>query len=359
VAGRHRIGAGVIGPSGIGRVHIDALRRIGVDVVAIAASTPQRGASLARELDVPVACESATALVQRSDVHTVHICTPNALHSEQVQLALAAAKHVVCEKPLATSISEAETLLKQADARGVVHAVAYNYRFYPMVRAMRSAVSDGQLGRVHLVRGAYLVDEVLSLENTESWMLDPLRMGPSLSLADIGIHWWDLAEQVSGQAIESVMCTRQVVRGPNASGEDSAAILLRLSDGAIASAVISSAAPGHGNTIELEMIGTKASAWWAQENPDRLWFAPLRKPVEVRERDADRENGHLLRTLQVARGQPQGYLDAFRDLMASVYDTIRASNPTLPYATFADGVRGVRVLEALLQSADTGVWVSI
>jgi predicted dehydrogenase len=350
--------AGIVGAGGIGRVHVDALRRIGVEVTAVAASTAARGREVAAELRVPFACASAAELVALEDVDVVHVCTPNTCHAGHVRLALAAGKHVVCEKPLAPSASEAAALLREAQASDRIHAVAYNYRFFAMVQAMRAAVAEGRLGRVHLIRGAYLLDEILRIDDPDSWLLDPGRRGDSLSLADVGVHWWDLVEHVSGQRIERVACARQAVRGRDAIGEDSAAVMLRLDGGATAVAAIAGAAPGHGNTIQLELIGDQASAWWEQEDPDRLWFGALGEPVARTMRPSRPPGVHIPGTLQMPAGHVQGYLDAFRDLMATIYQAVDGA-PVPAHPTFEDGARGVRVLDALLRSADTEAWTAV
>lgn len=313
--------AGVIGPAGIGRVHIEALRRIGVDVVAVAASSPERSERFAAELGVENACADARSLAQHPDVDVVHVCTPNSLHAEQASIAIEAGRHVVCEKPLATSAADAARLLEQAREAGVVHAVAYVYRFDPKVAGLRRRIAEGGLGRVHLIHGAYLLDEVLAdLTGPGSWMLDPARMGPSLSLADVGVHWWDQVEYLTGRHVVEAFCTRQSARDPAAPGEDSAALILRLEGGAVAVAAISGAAPGHENTLEIEVLGTEASARWEDDSADRL--------------------------------------DTFCDLLASVYAGIEGREGP-PYPTFEDGLRGMRVLEALLESADSGSWARV
>jgi predicted dehydrogenase len=350
--------AGIIGPGGIGRVHIDALRRIGVEVVAIAASSEQRSRDLAAELRVPVASASAEALVALDEVDVVHVCTPNVLHPGQVRLALAAGKHVVCEKPLAISPAVADALHREAEESGRVHAVAYNYRHYPAVQAMRAAVAAGELGRVHLVRGCQLLDELLTIDDPGSWLLDADQRGEALSLADVGVHWWDLVEHVTGRRIERVLCARQAVRSQDAIGEDSAAVMLALEGGATAIGAISGAAPGHANTIELELIGTEASAWWEQEDPDRLWLGHLGDPVGRIMRPRETPGVDVPGTLQMPAGHVSGYLDAFRDLLATVYRSIGGAAEAT-YPTFADGARGIRVLDALVRSAGSGAWTPI
>jgi predicted dehydrogenase len=353
--------AGVIGPGGIGRVHIDALRRIGVPVTAVAGSSLERSMRIAAELEVPVACESVNDLVSRSDVDVVHVCTPNAMHVSQAMLAIEAGKHVVCEKPLAVSSAEAGALLRMAEARGVVNAVCYNYRYYPMLQAMRAAIIRGAIGRMHVLRGAYMADYALSLstEDPDNWAFDSHHTGSSLSLTDIGVHWWDLLEHVSGQRIERVICAQWSARDPETPGADSVAILLRLEGGAIASSVISAAASGHGNTLELEAVGTKASLRWEQESAESLWQRAVGQPARLLTRRPDLEDVRLPHTLQLPHCHPQGYLDGFRDLMARVYEAVDGGAREGQYPTFADGLRGVVILEALLKSVDTGSWISV
>lgn len=355
--GVYGLRAGVIGPSGIGRVHIDALRRIGVEVSAIASSSLERAKQAAEELGVPAGCGSIDELVQREDVDCVHVCTPNAFHAEHVRLALAAGKHVVCEKPLAPSLNEAGELVTLAKGGSAVCAVAYNYRHYPAVQAMREIIGEGALGNVHLAKGGYLLDELLTADPGH-WLLDAARRGSSLSLADVGVHWWDLLEYVTGQRVRRVVCTHQAARANNADGEDSAVVLLKLDGGATAVAAISGAAPGHGNTLELEVIGTKASVRWQNEDPDRLFLAELGRPVACIPRSKSMPGVRSPRTLQMPAGHVQGYLDAFRDLIANVYEVIQGDRD-VEYPDFEDGARGIGVLEALMESAMTEGWVDI
>jgi predicted dehydrogenase len=314
---------------------------------------------MADELGIPNACASVDELIQRNDVDVVHVCTPPGVHLEQVTAVLEAGKHVVSEKPLATSSADARKLLDLAEAQGVVHAVTYNYRFYPMLQAMRTAVADDRLGRVHLIRGSYLLNELLTLDSADHWLLRPALAGPGLVLADVGVHWWDMVEYVTGQRITDVICSSRVVREPKGPGEDSAALMLRLDGGAAAVAAISDAAAGYGNSIELTLVGTGASAWWRQEDPERLWVAPLKGPIELTVRPQQPQGVELPRTLQLPAEQPQGYLDAFRDFMASVYGAVSGSDERRGFPTFADGLRGVQILEAVVESAATDAWTPV
>jgi predicted dehydrogenase len=348
--------AGIIGPSGIGRAHLDALRRLGIPVSAVAASTPSRSAEVAQQLGVPVACDTALDLATHPSVDVVHVCTPNALHPEQVSAAIGAGKHVLCEKPLAISSATAEDLLAEATAAGVGHAVAYNYRYFAMIGALRTAISNGELGRVHMLHGGTLSDELLRAGDRDHWMFDPSVMGPSLTLADVGVHWWDLLAHVTGQVVVEAICARQAVTTGDDGGEDSTALMLRLADGAVAIAAISGVAPGHGNDMTLEAVGTVGSASWRQEDPDVLTLGSLGAQSTRRLRAPADASPDGFGVAHVAAGHVEGYLDAFRALMGAVYSGFADLRRPATYPTFADGVRGLKVLEALLESASSGRW---
>lgn len=353
-----RLRAGVIGASGIGRMHVDGLRRIGVEVTAVAGSSPESAAAQARRLGVPRACEDGFALAADEEVDVVHVCTPNAQHEEQVLAAIEAGKHVVCEKPLTTSVESSRRLLAAAEAAGIVHGTAYTYRFFPAVTELRQAVAAGELGRVHLVRGAYLNQELLSLDPGH-WLLDPERVGPALILADTGVHLWDMVAHVIGEPVEAVVATRQTARPAGGAGEDSATAMLRFPSGAVASIVVSGAAPGHSNLLEIEVLGTERGASWCQEDPDHLAIGGLDDRSERVMRRPDRSPAPD--TLQLPPGHVHGYLDAFRDLMAAIYSAVPGGPFERPVAhpTFADGVAGIEVLSALLRSAASGEWVTV
>ena len=351
--------AGIVGPGGIGRVHADALRRLGVPIAAVASSDPARAAAHATAVGALVACASAAELIARDDVDVVHVCTPNHLHAEQCAAALAAGKHVVAEKPLATSVADARALRTQAERAGVVHAVCHNYRYYPMVRALGALVARGDLGRVHLVQGSYLLEEVLGIADGDHWMLDPARMGPALTLADVGVHWWDLVEHVLDRRCREVLCERRSIRFPERpASDDTSAILLEL-DGVLAAGTICQAAPGHGNTITLELFGDRASAGWDIRTPDRLVVRPLGSAALVYQRGTPDVDALVPELAQLPFGQPQGQADAFRDLLAAVYAHIGDRTTPAAFPTFADGVHGVEVLAALIASAERRAWTAV
>ena len=247
--------AAVAGTGFIGAVHVEALRRLGVEVLGVCASTPERAA--AKQL--APAYESYDALLADARVDVVHVTTPNHLHHAQVRAALEAGKHVVCEKPLAVTSSESGELLELAQRSGLVHCTNFNLRFYPQAHQARALVGSRALGDVWSVHGSYLQDWLL-YPTDWNWRLEPEKGGPLRAVADIGSHWMDLAQWVSGRRIASVFAdleTAILVRRRPAgevetfapaedveradapmSTEDIAHLLFRLEDGMRGAAVI-------------------------------------------------------------------------------------------------------------------------
>ena len=351
------IRAGIVGPSGVGALHIDALRRLDVPIAGLAAATPEIARRDAERLGVARVFATAEDLIACEDVDVVHVCTPNALHLPHARAALEAGKHVVAEKPLCVSARDAEELLCLATDTGVVHALCHTYRHYPMVGALRALIAAGELGRVHTLHGMWLNEELLTMDPGH-WMLDPRQMGPSLSLADVGIHLWDLVEHVTGAQISEVLCETRAARGDESSGEDSALLAMRLDGGALASAIVSQAAPGHGNTVTLEAIGERACAAWDIRAAEILNVRELGGNRRVLERGAARARA-LGAGGRLPPGQPEGHAEALLGLLARAYQHIHSGKRSAEYPTFVDGVRGLRVLEALLQSAGEGRWKAV
>src|SRR5687768_647408 len=184
--------------------HADALRRIGVKLVAVVGSEPDRAHAAADRMGAERGTADVGSVIEDEGIDAIHVCVPNSLHVAIARDAMAAGKHVVCEKPLATSIDDARELADRAQAAATVSVLCHNYRFYPMVAEMRSRVARGEVGRPHLVRGAYLQDWLLDADAT-SWRIDPIESGPSRAIADIGTHWIDLAETVLDRRLEAVM----------------------------------------------------------------------------------------------------------------------------------------------------------
>lgn len=377
-----RLGMGLVGPGFVGAHHIDAVRRLGfVDVVAVAASSDASARARAATLGVPAAYGHYEALVADPAVDVVHVTTPNALHGAVIDAALAHGKHVVCDKPLATTAAEARRLLQAATAAGVVHAVTFNYRGNPMVQDARARVAGGDIGPVHLVHGHYLQDWLL--EDTDySWRLDPSQ-GQSSAMADIGSHWCDLAQHVTGQRIEAVLAQLSTVVASRikpgaavpafgASGdtgtrvdvtsEDLGSVLLRFSGGATGVVTVGQVCAGHKNDLRLEVSGRAGSIRWEQEHQNTLWIGARRQANTLLSKDPSLVGPEAQRYTRLPGGHQEGWADAFANVMRDIYGAI--ADPTAPrppaMATFADGVASACLVEAVLQShAAGGVWTGV
>jgi predicted dehydrogenase len=382
-----RIGMGLVGPGFVGAHHIDAVRRLGfVDVVAVAASTEESARRKADALGVPNAYGSYEALAADPDVQVVHNTTPNYLHVPVILAALAHKKHVISDKPLATSAGDARRLLDAANAAGVVHAVTFNYRGNPLVQQAREMIAGGELGPLHFIHGAYLQDWLLE-ETDFSWRLEPEKGGESSAVGDIGSHWCDLVQHVAGSRIVEVLADlTTVIRTrlkPAASveafasgvagaresvaifSEDLATILVRFEGGAKGCVSVGQVCAGHKNGLWFEMNGRRASLRWLQERQNELWIgrreaanSTLLKDPSLLARDA-RGYAHL------PGGHQEGWADAFCNVLRDIYGFIAARKDPADakppaFATFEDGYHSACVVDAILESHRRGaVWTRV
>ena len=329
----------VVGMGGAGLRHAEALSEIGVSVMG-----PLSGTAVAAD---PTPISDA-----RVDV--VHVCAANDLHAPLVAAALAAGKHVVCEKPLALEPAEGATLLRLAQASGRVAVLCHNYRFHPLVVELAARVDAGELGAVHAVRGSYLQDWLLQ-EAAVDWRLDPGRGGASRAIADIGTHWVDLAEMTAGRRLEAVAV--QVGRLHRRATEDHAGMLLRFAGGIQGTCVVSQAAGGHRGDMELSLDGSAASATWRKERPDELWLGTLAEGLTRIARDSELVSP-AARALAALPAAPN---ESRRNLLAAAYAAISGDGrpPAAPLPTFEDGVRHLRFVAAALESATGDAWEAV
>jgi predicted dehydrogenase len=376
------IGAAVIGGGFIGSVHVETLRRIGVRVHGLLASTPERGVARARQLGVPHAYDSLERLLADERVEIVHVASPNHLHHSHVREVLAAGRHVVCEKPLAVTSEESAELIRLATASPCVTAVVFNVRFYPLNQHVRELVAAGALGDVRLVNGRYLQDWLL-LPTDWNWRLEPDRGGPLRAVADIGSHWLDLAAFTTGRRVASVMAdlatfiaTRQEpaqavetfatersaeTRERAIATEDVATILLRFEDGARGAVTLSQLSPGRKNSLEYEIDGSSAAVAWDSERPDELWIGHREQPNEILLRDPALLGSAGRAATSLPGGHVEGFADTFRALFGAVYEDVRRGGPAErpAYPSFADGHDAVLVAEAVAASAREEAWTAV
>jgi predicted dehydrogenase len=376
------IKAGVVGTGFIGVVHVEALRRLGVQVAGVVGSSPERAAEKARAAALPDPYPSYEALLEDPQVDVVHLTTPNVLHHAQARAALAAGKHVVCEKPLAMTPAETAELVRLADESGLVHATNFNVRFYPHNLEARARVAAGELGDVRLVSGGYLQDWLL-LDTDWNWRLDPGQGGALRAVGDIGSHWLDLVQFVTGRHVEAVLAdlttfipVRRRPTGPvetfsaGAAGEtvaqemeteDAAGILLRLQGGARAVLTVSQVSAGRKNHLHWEIDGSRSALAWRSERPEELWIGHRDRPNEVLLRDPALLHPPAAGHTSHPGGHAEGFPDTFKELYRAVYRAVAAGGPPAEpdYPTFADGHEEAVIGEAIARSHAEGRWVAI
>ncbi|MBG0561328.1 Gfo/Idh/MocA family protein [Actinoplanes aureus] len=346
--------SGIVGAGFIGEVHARAVRAAGGVLAAVASHDLPSAQVAATRLMARRAAQSGEDLAEADDIDVVHICTPNHLHAPLAERAIAAGKHVICEKPLATSVASARRLAELAARAPVVAAVPFVYRFYPTVREARARVRRGDAGPVRLVHGSYLQDW-LSRTEDHDWRLDPALGGGSRAFGDIGVHWCDVVEFTTGHRITRLAARMLTVpRGadrPAPSTEDAATVMFETDRGAIGSVVVSQVSPGRKNRLWFSVDAAQASLQFDQELPDALW-------VGGREQNAVVPRGTGSRYDILPAGHPQGYLDCFTAFVADVYAATAGEKPDgLP--TFGDGLRAAVVTDAVLTSAANGGWVEV
>ncbi|MEI4280328.1 Gfo/Idh/MocA family protein [Klenkia terrae] len=353
-----RIRAGVVGGGFMATVHARAIARSGGVLAAVVGSTPERSRAAADRLGAESAADDLDQLLA-TDVDVVHVCTPNATHAPLVRAVLAAGKHVVCEKPLAVDPAEAAELTALAAAAGVVATVPFVYRFYPTVREARARVADGRTGPLRLLHGSYLQDWLTGRED-DDWRVDPAVGGPSRAFADIGVHWCDLVEFVTGHRVTR-LTARLLLAVPERGGrpvrtEDGAVVLFETDGGATGNLTVSQVSPGRKNRLWFSLDGEHEGLAFDQEAPETLWVGG-RDATTLLARGTSAHPG-ATRYDRVPAGHPQGYQDCFDAFVADTYAALAGDAPDgLP--TFTDGLRAAHLTAAVLESARTDRWVDV
>ena len=383
-----RINVAIIGSGFMGAAHLDALRRVpGVDVVAIASADPPRARELAAQFGVPQVTEDWRELLGRPDVHAVHNCTPNNLHFEVNKALLAAGKHVLSEKPLTMTSAESTELVRLAREAGVATAINFNYRGYPLVQQAHGMVKRGELGELFLVHGHYLQDWLLH-DTDYNWRLESAVSGASRAIADIGSHWCDLVQFVTGRPIVRVFAhlfraheTRkkpkqavETYKGKELGApqeydevpidtEDGAFVLAEFAGGLRGSLVVSQVSAGRKNRQWIEVDGSKSALSWNQEEPNTLWVGYRDKPNEQLIKDPSLLDATARDFAHYPGGHPEGYPDGPRNLFRNLYRYIRAGKTpgtdAADFPTFEDGHAEVVIVEKVLESHARQTWVDV
>ncbi len=373
----------VFGTGFMGRVHTEGIRRLGnVEVVAIAASSEEKARKFADELGVEGATGDYHTLLADPSIDAVHICTPNSLHFPMAMAALAAGKNVLCEKPLATTVEEGKQLVAKAAETGLSNCTFQNLRYYPLVQQMRRMREAGELGEIYAVQGTYSQDWLL-YDTDWNWRIDSAANGKSRCFADIGTHWCDMVEHITGLRISSLCAdlqtfhkTRKRPKGSieTFSGktlqpddyeevpidtEDFGAVLLRLGDQARGAITVSQISAGRKNQLRMEIYGTKASVTWDQEKPDELWIGQRNEPNRSIVKDPSLLLPQARNYADLPGGHSEGYDDTFKQLFRRFYRKVADPSALVEYPQFADGLRQLRILETVLESNHAHGWVPV
>ncbi len=376
--------AAVIGTGFIGPAHVEALRRLGVEVVGIAGSSPERARPKAQEFNIKKVYQNWRELVADPSVNVVHITTPNYLHFPMAKAALEAGKHVVCEKPLTMTSAESAELVELVREKGLVGSVNFNIRFYPLCQEASARVRRGDLGDVYIIHGSYLQDWLFH-DTDWNWRLEPDLGGSLRAVGDIGSHWLDLVTFITGLKVSSVMADfgtfipvrrKPLVPIDTFAGkelkpgdyeekpiqtEDYASILLNFEGGAKGVVTVSQICAGRKNRLSLEIDGSKGSLAWNAERPNELWIGHRERSNEVLIKDPSLLASESKWSAGYPGGHAEGFPDTFKQLYAAVYGFIEkgdyAASPDFP--TFADGHEEILLCEAIERSGREQRWVEI
>src|ERR1700733_5546904 len=378
-----RLKTAVIGTGFMGRVHLEALRRVElVDVVAIAGRELAPAKRLGAGFGVETIVDDYRELLEDVTIDAIHICTPNVTHYQIAKDALLAGKHVLCEKPLSVSVEEAQELVDLARKRSLRNCVCHNLRYYPMVQQMRRMREDGDLGEVLIVQGTYFQDWLL-YDTDWNWRVDAKAGGPSRCMADIGSHWFDMAEHVTGLRVTSLCADlhtfHSVRKQPKHSvetfsnklsgqedyvetavdTEDFGAVIFRMEEQARGSVAASQVSAGRKNRLSIEICGSRSSVAWNQERPDELWVGHRDSGNQVFVKDPALLKPAARSYADLPGGHSEGYDDTFKQVFRRFYASIAAPAVAPEYPQFVDGIRQLRIVNAALESDRTRGWVDV
>lgn len=379
-----RYKAAVFGTGFVGRVHLEAIRRLGyVQVYAIGESEKEKARRLGDEFHVEKTHSDWRVLLEDPEIDVVHVCTPNVHHFPMAKASLEAGKHVICEKPLATSAAQAQELIDLATQKNLAHATFHNLRFYPMVQHIRRMREAGDLGEILVLQGTYSQDWLL-YDTDWNWRIDSKANGPSRCMADVGTHWCDMAEHLTGLRITELCADLQTFhptrKKPKGSietfagknlqpkdydeipidTEDFGAVLFRMGDGRTRGCFTASQVnSGRKNSLRMEIYGSKAGVIWDQERPDELWIGNRNEPNRVIIKDPSLMLPAAKSYADLPGGHSEGYDDTFKQLMRRFYRTVEDRKAPVEYPTFVDGLRQLMVLEKVLDSSRSRAWVEV
>ena len=371
----------MFGTGFMGKVHTEAIRRLGnVEVTTVAASSQATADKFAAMVGIPRATADWKAVAADPEIDVVHVCTPNVLHYPMAKAALEAGKHVLCEKPLSMTSAEARELAALGEQKKLAHCVNHNLRFYPVVQQIRSMIAAGELGDVLIVTGTYFQDWLL-YDTDWNWRVNSASNGAVRAMGDIGSHWMDMIQHLTGLRITALCADlatfHKTRKRPKGSVEtftgkklqssdyeetaidtdDFGAVLLRLGNRACGSFSVSQMSAGCKNRFQFEIYGTKSGVAWNQERPDELWIGQRNSPNQVIVKDPSLLEARAATFADLPGGHSEGYDDTHKQMFRRFYARVANATAPVEYPTFADGARGMELLEKVLESSRKRAWV--
>ncbi len=376
-----KIKTAVIGAGFMGKVHTEGIRRLGnVEVAGVAAISKEEAENFGRAMGVERTTADYKELLADPEIEAVHVCTPNALHAPVSKEAMEAGKAVLCEKPLALSAAEAREMVEMARAKDIVNCVNHNLRYYPVLQHVREMIAAGELGEILIAQGTYSQDWLL-YDTDYNWRLDSKDNGPMRVVADVGSHWMDLCQHLTGLKITSLCCDMQTfhktrkkpkVAIETFSGktltpdeydeveidtEDFGSVLIQLGDRARGAYTVSQMSAGCKNRFQMEIFGTKAGIIWNQEAPDQLWIGHRNEPNKMILKDPALLMGKAASFADLPGGHSEGYDDTHKQVYKRFYARVADPSLEIDHPTFEDGLWGMELLEVCMESNKSRSWI--
>jgi predicted dehydrogenase len=373
----------LIGTGFMGRIHAENLRRLGtVEVTAIAGSSRERARQFGKSIGINRTTGNYQELLEDSSIDAVHVLTPNVLHYPICRAALESGKHVLCEKPFTISVDEARELVDLGAKTGLANCIQHNLRYYPVVQQIRRMIEAGDLGDILIVQGTYSQDWLL-YDTDWNWRVEAADNGALRAMGDIGSHWMDLIQHVTGLPITELCAdlatfhpTRRKPKGSvetfaakQLTGsqyddvpidtEDFGSVLLRLGDRARGAFTVSQMSAGRKNMFTIDIYGSKAGVAWNQERPDELWIGQRNIPNQIIVKDPALLYPQAAAYADLPGGHSEGYDDTHKQVFKRFYARLADPSAPVEYPTFLDGLQGMRLLEKVAESAKSRAWVTV
>ena len=379
-----KIKTAIVGTGFMGKVHAENVRRLGnAEIAAVVGSSPERASQFADSMGIPLATADLKEVLARPEIDVVHICTPNAEHFPMSMAVIEAGKAVLCEKPMCMNVEEGRKLVAAVKAKNALNCLQHNLRYYPVVQQIRQMIAAGDLGEILIVQGTYSQDWLL-YETDWNWRLDSAANGRLRVMGDVGSHWMDMIQHLTGQSITSLCAdlatfheTRKRPKGSvetfsakKASEnkdyesvpidtEDFGMVMLRLGKRARGTFTVSQMSAGRKNKFAFEIFGTKSGVAWNQEQPDTLWIGHRNEPNQIIIKDASLFYPGAAVYADLPGGHSEGYDDSHKQVFKHFYAKIADPAAPVEYPTFEDGLHGMILLDKVWESNQKQGWVAV